>query len=72
MATQIMARVLESYFIEVPLRRFFENPTVAGLAVAIAQCQAEQTDSDEIAELLAELEQLQGLEPGIDPTDEMD
>ncbi|HEY2989841.1 MAG TPA: non-ribosomal peptide synthetase [Candidatus Binatia bacterium] len=32
LATQIIARVREAFQIEVPLRRFFETPTVAGVA----------------------------------------
>jgi amino acid adenylation domain-containing protein len=58
LATQVISRVREAFNIEVPLRRIFEQPSVAGLAVVIAQSQAEQANSVEIAQMLAELDQL--------------
>ncbi|MCU0488381.1 MAG: non-ribosomal peptide synthetase [Anaerolineales bacterium] len=36
LATQFVSRVREEYAIEVPLRKLFENPTVAGIAEFIA------------------------------------
>jgi non-ribosomal peptide synthetase component F len=58
LATQLISRLRDVFQVELPLRRFFEVSTVAGLAVALAQCQAEQAGSDQVAQLLAELEQL--------------
>src|SRR4028119_302062 len=51
LATQVMSRVREMFGVEVALRRLFESPTVAGLALAIVQGQAEQSESDDIARL---------------------
>jgi amino acid adenylation domain-containing protein/FkbM family methyltransferase len=39
-ATRVMSRVREAFQAEVPLRRFFETPTVAGLAEAIESARA--------------------------------
>ena len=39
-------------------RRLFESATVADFAVAIAQKQTEQTDSEMLARVLADLDQL--------------
>ena len=39
LATQVISRVREEFDVEIPLRRFFESPTVASLAQKIAQAQ---------------------------------
>jgi hypothetical protein len=58
LATQVMARVRSVYKVDVPLRRLFDSPTVANLAVAVIQEQASEVDDDETAQILAELEYL--------------
>ncbi len=58
LATQVISRVRQAFQVELPLHRLFESPTVAELAVAIAQKQAEQAESEMLAQVLAELEQL--------------
>jgi amino acid adenylation domain-containing protein len=58
LATQILARLRESYPVELPLRRLFETPTVAGLAETIEEGLVGQEDEEELARLLAELEGL--------------
>jgi amino acid adenylation domain-containing protein len=56
LATQMIARLRNAYNVDVPLRRLFESPTVAGLAVAVVQEQAAEVDEDNMADLIAELE----------------
>lgn len=58
LATQIVNRVLESMHVELSFAFFFEQPTIANMAVKIAQIQAEMVEPDEVASLLGELESL--------------
>jgi acyl carrier protein len=58
LATQVIARVTDAFEVELPLRSLFETPTVAGLATQIAQAQARKAVSEEITEMLADLESL--------------
>jgi acyl carrier protein len=58
LATQVISRVRDAFQVKLPLRDFFAGPTVAELAVAVVQAIAKQADSDEMAEILAQLEQL--------------
>jgi aryl carrier-like protein len=57
-ATQVVSRVRERMGVEVGLRSLFESPTIAEMAVAILQHQADQMDSVEIDQVLAELDHL--------------
>ncbi|MEO0947265.1 MAG: phosphopantetheine-binding protein, partial [Cyanobacteria bacterium J06641_5] len=50
MATQVMARVRDTFGVEVSLRALFEEPTVAALALAVAAGLAAQIDADMLAE----------------------
>jgi len=58
LATRVMSRLREAFGVELPFRLIFETPTIAGLAVAIAQSQAERVDDAEIARMLGELRDL--------------
>ena len=56
LATHVMSRLRIPFHMEIPLRSLFEMPTIAGLAVRIVQKQAEDTDSEEMARILDQLE----------------
>lgn len=56
LATRVSAQVREMFQIELPLRTFFELPTIADLAPVIVQRQIEQVDNKELALAMAELE----------------
>ncbi|MBD1879524.1 non-ribosomal peptide synthetase [Coleofasciculus sp. FACHB-T130] len=58
LATQVISRLRDAFNVEFPLRQFFDSPTVADLAVAIAQKLAEQTDEEMMAQMLAELDEI--------------
>lgn len=53
-----MSRVCEAFRMELPLRSLFEHPTVAGLAVQIAQALAKSVAQEEVTDLLVQLESL--------------
>src|SRR5690606_17700317 len=48
LATQLIARVEECFHVDLPVRRLFERPTVAGLAEVITQRLAEDEAGDEL------------------------
>ena len=58
LATQIVNRVLQSLHVELSFAFFFGQPTIANMAVKIAQIQAEMVSYDEVVNLLGELESL--------------
>ncbi len=54
LATQLAARIRETFHVDLPLREVFGSPTVEGLAQLILRMQSEQ--DDELEALLAEVE----------------
>jgi len=57
LATLVISRVREAFHIRFPLRMIFHAPTIAGLADTILESMVEQEDSQQIEELLGEIEQ---------------
>lgn len=58
MATQLIGRIRNTFGYELPLRRLFLTPTIAGLADAIYESQATNTEDEELLALMAELDEL--------------
>jgi len=52
LATQVLSRMREAFHLELPLRKLFKAPTVAGLAAAILENDAERERVERTAELL--------------------
>jgi acyl carrier protein len=55
LAARIIARVIDTMQVEIPLRLLFESPTIAQMAIAIFQSQIPDQDFDR---LLSELESM--------------
>jgi acyl-CoA synthetase (AMP-forming)/AMP-acid ligase II len=58
LATRLIARLQTIFQVELPLHRFFETPTIVGIAQAIEQIQSErieQTESEELAQMFISL-----------------
>jgi amino acid adenylation domain-containing protein len=58
LGTRVLSRLHNIFQVELPLSVIFEAPTIAELAVAVAQAQLETNQTDEITHLLEELERL--------------
>ncbi|HEX7772079.1 MAG TPA: non-ribosomal peptide synthetase, partial [Pyrinomonadaceae bacterium] len=58
LATQVVNRVLDTFNVELPLRLFFETPTVAAFASYVAESQMGEADDATLSAALAELSQL--------------
>ncbi|HET9917807.1 MAG TPA: phosphopantetheine-binding protein, partial [Candidatus Binatia bacterium] len=56
LATQIISRICSAFRIELPLRRIFESPTVAEMAMLVTEHQAKGASRPELMEILPELE----------------
>jgi acyl carrier protein len=56
LATQVMSRIRSAFSIDLPLRRMFESPTVAAIAVIIEESQAQRMSEAELAYMLSEIE----------------
>src|SRR6185503_14108919 len=58
LATQVLSRVREAFQVELPLRKLFKTPTVAGLAADILEDEGQRDRIEHTAELLLKLTSL--------------
>lgn len=57
-ATQLIARVINTFRIQVPIKALFETPTIVDMAVLITESQTHLAGEEEITRMLAEVETL--------------
>jgi len=58
LATRVLARIRDTFQVNVPLRALFESPTIAELGEVVMQAQRGQENDEQLSALLAEIEQL--------------
>jgi hypothetical protein len=58
LANRIIAKVIDTFRVSLPLQALFDAPTIAEMAVVIAQNLAMTADETQIEHMLAELEAL--------------
>ncbi len=58
LAIRVMSRIREAFGINLPFQLFFQEPTIAGLAVVITQMQLDEEDPSEFASMIEELSHL--------------
>lgn len=58
LATQLIARVINTFHIPVPIKALFEMPTIAAMAWLLTQNQTQLAGEEERTHLLAEVESL--------------
>ena len=58
LATQLLSRVRDTFQAEVSMYSIFEKPTVAGLAETIEEYLIQQAGTEEVTEILEELDNL--------------
>jgi len=56
LATQIISRIRNAFRVQMPLHSFLATPSVAGLAEKIPQCPPAESEEEEMARLLEELD----------------
>jgi hypothetical protein len=58
LATRVISRIRDEFGAELPVRLMFDNPTVEALALATVEAMLEKRGDNQVARLLAELEQM--------------
>ena len=62
LAIRVMSRIREVFGVNLPFQTFFQNPTVAGLALVVTQLQLDEQDENDFASIIEEMNHLSGNE----------
>ena len=55
-ATRLISRVIQEFYLELPIKALFESPTVAAMSAVIMQHQENQAGRDDLERILSEVE----------------
>jgi amino acid adenylation domain-containing protein len=58
LATRVISRVANELQVDISLKAFFQSPTLADMALIIAQSQAENAENDDVEKILTELDNI--------------
>ena len=58
LAIRVMSRIREVFGVSVPFQTFFQQPTIAGLALVVTQLQLEEEDASEFASMMEEMQRI--------------
>jgi amino acid adenylation domain-containing protein len=61
-ATRVVSQVIKKFQVEIPLEELFQSPTIAAMAAAITEHQAQKLGEKDLKRILSELESLSELE----------
>jgi acyl carrier protein len=61
-ATRVVSRIFQQYRLEIPLRSLFQSPTIAEMAVVIAEHQGRRLGESQLSAILDELASLSDAE----------
>jgi amino acid adenylation domain-containing protein len=59
-AIRVMSRIREVFGINPPFETFFQNPTIAGIALVVTQLQLDEQDENEFASMMEEFDRITG------------
>jgi amino acid adenylation domain-containing protein len=59
-ASRIVSKVIQSFQIKLPMKALFDSPTIAQMALVVANNQQQSTDREELEQLLNEIEAMSG------------
>ena len=57
-AARVVSQVIKTFQLDLPVKSLFDSPTVAEMAIVVAQNQAKKVGQEELARLLSELESI--------------
>ena len=61
LAIRVMSRIREVFGVNLPFQTFFQQPTIAGLALVVTQLQLDEQDENDFASMIEEFDRITGV-----------